>query len=445
MMDTDLASQVLKNSKFIGNLRNHPLAGQLGLNGRRDFSGFMKSDPGKSEPSGTITPASPDFQAMVALAQAQAEMASSGGRVDQEAARNLVQMRALAIQNEMFQSLSPLEAKGQEGQSFGLDALAGLEAGLNTAPGSGGIYGQAMDLVAQTNGEAALSSANLGAGQGQVITAQELKGAGARQLAALGPNFRGNLLGHPAARTQANEGRTFSREEMNSWRQKNGFLRATPPPTEATRASAKAADAAPGENLKMPYGRIVPPRRAASERGWSLRNEAQAAQKSPEAKSQAQASAQNSSPIPAEVKAESADKSKFSRDDLSKLVDKVGQALNLDPALIMAVIKTESNFDHQAVSRVGAKGLMQLMPGTASDLGVSDPFNPVENVWGGARYLKQMLERHGGNIDRALASYNWGPGNFDRYSRKGGKMPTETRNYIARVNQHYTTFKQDNA
>ncbi len=130
----------------------------------------------------------------------------------------------------------------------------------------------------------------------------------------------------------------------------------------------------------------------------------------------------------------------FDMAKLDRLVNKVSLALGLDASLVKAVIKTESNFNHRAVSHAGAKGLMQLMPGTASDLGVKDPFNPVENVWGGARYLKQMLDRHNGNLNNALASYNWGPGNFDRHGYSG-RMPTETRRYITIVNQHYSKFK----
>jgi soluble lytic murein transglycosylase-like protein len=134
---------------------------------------------------------------------------------------------------------------------------------------------------------------------------------------------------------------------------------------------------------------------------------------------------------------------KLTSEELDKLVQKVGLALNLDPNLIKAVIKAESNFDHKAVSRAGAQGLMQLMPGTARELGVKDPFNPVENVWGGARYLKKMLDRHSGNINNALASYNWGPGTFDRHGKT--RLPGETKRYIAAVNKNYAQFKQSGA
>ncbi|MDR1657193.1 MAG: lytic transglycosylase domain-containing protein [Deltaproteobacteria bacterium] len=126
--------------------------------------------------------------------------------------------------------------------------------------------------------------------------------------------------------------------------------------------------------------------------------------------------------------------------DLESIIARVGEALSLDPALIKAVIKTESNFNSQAVSSAGAQGLMQLMPGTAKELGVKDPFNPLENIWGGARYLKRMLENFGGNLSKALAAYNWGPGNLKRF---GGKsMPKETRRYIEVVTRNYDRFKK---
>jgi soluble lytic murein transglycosylase-like protein len=86
---------------------------------------------------------------------------------------------------------------------------------------------------------------------------------------------------------------------------------------------------------------------------------------------------------------------------------------------------------------------MQLMPATARELGVKDPFNPVENIWAGARYLKKMLDRHSGNINNALASYNWGPGNFDRHG--GMRLPGETKRYITAVNKHYARLKQNGA
>jgi hypothetical protein len=92
------------------------------------------------------------------------------------------------------------------------------------------------------------------------------------------------------------------------------------------------------------------------------------------------------------------------------------------------MIQVESGGDPKIVSHAGAMGLMQLMPGTADGLGVTDPFDPQQNIMGGARYIKTMIDRYGGDLNTALAAYNWGPGNVDK---KGlANMPTETRNYV---------------
>jgi soluble lytic murein transglycosylase len=112
----------------------------------------------------------------------------------------------------------------------------------------------------------------------------------------------------------------------------------------------------------------------------------------------------------------------------------------LQPALVKAVIAAESNFDSQAVSHKGALGLMQLMPETAARLGVDDPLQPVENVRGGARYLRLMIDRYG-DLERALAAYNAGPTAVDEY---GGIPPfPETRDYVKRVLTYYRQYHGD--
>jgi soluble lytic murein transglycosylase len=110
------------------------------------------------------------------------------------------------------------------------------------------------------------------------------------------------------------------------------------------------------------------------------------------------------------------------------------------PGLVKAVIAAESLFDSDAVSRKGAQGLMQLMPTTASKLGVADPFSADQNVRGGVRYLRQMLDRYG-DMQRALAAYNAGPKAVDRYH--GVPPYPETRAYVQRVMTYYRDYNGD--
>jgi hypothetical protein len=111
----------------------------------------------------------------------------------------------------------------------------------------------------------------------------------------------------------------------------------------------------------------------------------------------------------------------------------------IDPYLIKAIIRTESDFDHNAISRKGAQGLMQLMPGTARDLNVINPFNPRENIDGGVRYLRTILDSFDGNLALSLAAYNAGPNLVKRVQR----IPAipETVEYVKRVLYYYKGYK----
>lgn len=116
-----------------------------------------------------------------------------------------------------------------------------------------------------------------------------------------------------------------------------------------------------------------------------------------------------------------------------EIIEEAAAQFQMDPDLIRAVMQAESAFHPYVVSRAGAEGLMQLMPELADEMGVSDAMDPRENIMGGVRYLKRLLDYHDGNIDLALASYNAGPGNVERY---GGVPPfRETRNYVRTIKQ----------
>jgi soluble lytic murein transglycosylase-like protein len=123
------------------------------------------------------------------------------------------------------------------------------------------------------------------------------------------------------------------------------------------------------------------------------------------------------------------------RDGVEKLVREAAERHHLDPALVRAVIETESNWNPKAFSHKGAGGLMQLIPTTAQRYGAYDVFNPQQNIDAGVKYLRTLLERYNGNLDLALAAYNAGEGAVDR--AHGVPFYRETRNYVQRVQQAY--------
>ena len=125
----------------------------------------------------------------------------------------------------------------------------------------------------------------------------------------------------------------------------------------------------------------------------------------------------------------------FTQQEIDAAIDQAASRHNVDPSLVRAVIKVESNFNPNAVSRTGAMGLMQLMPQTARQLNVVNPFDPQQNVDAGVRHLKRLMESYGGDVKLTLAAYNAGAGAVARSA--GVPHFRETRNYVKRITQLY--------
>ena len=141
-------------------------------------------------------------------------------------------------------------------------------------------------------------------------------------------------------------------------------------------------------------------------------------------------------PVPAPTQAASV---VLNRQDLNNVVNGAGERHQIDPDFINSVIRAESGFHQNAVSRKGAQGLMQLMPGTASQMGVANPFDPNANVEGGTKYLRELLEKYNFDVPKALAAYNAGPKRVDQY--RGVPPYYETQAYIARIIRDFNRKK----
>ncbi len=127
------------------------------------------------------------------------------------------------------------------------------------------------------------------------------------------------------------------------------------------------------------------------------------------------------------------------RQEIDRQIREAAAGHGVEADLVRAVIEVESGFNPRAVSPAGARGLMQLMPATAADLGVQNPFDAGQNIVGGTRYLKQLLDRYGGNRRLALAAYNWGMGNLEK---KPDSLPQETRQYVLKVENAYRRYAE---
>ncbi len=120
--------------------------------------------------------------------------------------------------------------------------------------------------------------------------------------------------------------------------------------------------------------------------------------------------------------------------NLEEIYEEASQTYGVSAELLKAMTRQESNFNPNATSRSGAQGLMQLMPATAASLGVTDAYDPYENIMGGAKYIRQMLDKYNGDVSLALAAYNAGSNNVDKY---GGIPPfAETQNYVAKITSY---------
>lgn len=139
--------------------------------------------------------------------------------------------------------------------------------------------------------------------------------------------------------------------------------------------------------------------------------------------------------------------SEDTKSQINSVIEKTAQKYGLDSDFVKAIVGQESSYNPDAVSKAGAMGLMQLMPKTSESLGVKNPFDVLENIDGGTRYIKQLVDSFGGNKELALSAYN---GGISRMNNRGvdtteeiNKMPKETQNYVEKVMKKYESYKKD--
>ena len=123
--------------------------------------------------------------------------------------------------------------------------------------------------------------------------------------------------------------------------------------------------------------------------------------------------------------------------ELQNVIDECAEKYNIDQELIRAMIQVESGWNTDAVSNKGAQGLMQLMPRTAAMLGVTDPYDPVQNIEGGVRYISDLTDKYKGDIEKALAAYNAGPARVD-----SGNIPDVSRRYVKNIMAIYRKLRE---
>lgn len=128
---------------------------------------------------------------------------------------------------------------------------------------------------------------------------------------------------------------------------------------------------------------------------------------------------------------------KTSYDELKDIINECAEKYNVDQELIRAMIQVESGWTTDAVSNKGAQGLMQLMPRTAAMLGVNDPFDPVQNIEGGVRYISDLTDKYRGDIEKALAAYNAGPARVD-----SGNIPEVSKRYVRNIMSIYRKLRE---